>query len=204
MIFQLAPYRWDKEMIGNDNDSDLDGDGGALHPLRPGRRTGPGGGRRRRRGRGGGGGAGPVHRGDAVSVDGGDGGHAAVGAGRPAVPAAGPSSAPALPPGGGRPAHYGRHLRQCVRQSAGPGQRRHPPGSGSRPGTGPEQSRHGLRRTVHAGGMQHRLPTTVASVRAAQGCQTPFDILPAVWLASALSVGVGILACKAFSKVWRA
>ena len=48
------------------------------------------------------------------------------------------------------------------------------------------------------------IPTTVASVRAAQGCQTPFDILPAVWLASALSVGVGILACKAFSKVWRA
>ena len=48
------------------------------------------------------------------------------------------------------------------------------------------------------------IPTTVASVRAAQGCQTPFDILPAVWLASALSVGVGILACKVFSKVWRA
>ncbi len=48
------------------------------------------------------------------------------------------------------------------------------------------------------------IPTTVASVRAAQGCQTPFDILPAVWLASALSVGVGILACKIFSKVWRA
>ena len=40
------------------------------------------------------------------------------------------------------------------------------------------------------------IPTTVASVRAAQGCAAPFDILPAVWLASALSVGVGILACK--------
>ena len=47
------------------------------------------------------------------------------------------------------------------------------------------------------------IPTTVASVRAAEGCQTPFDILPAVWLASALSVGVGIAACKLFSKVWR-
>ena len=47
------------------------------------------------------------------------------------------------------------------------------------------------------------IPTTVASVRAAQGCAAPFDILPAVWLASALSVGVGILACKIFSKVWR-
>ena len=47
------------------------------------------------------------------------------------------------------------------------------------------------------------IPTTVASVRAAEGCQTPFDILPAVWLASALSVGVGILACKVFARVWR-
>ena len=48
------------------------------------------------------------------------------------------------------------------------------------------------------------IPTTVASVRAAQGCQTPFDILPAVWLASGLSVCVGILACKIFSRIWRA
>ena len=47
------------------------------------------------------------------------------------------------------------------------------------------------------------IPTTVASVRAAEGCAAPFDILPAVWLASALSVGVGILACKIFSKIWR-
>ena len=47
------------------------------------------------------------------------------------------------------------------------------------------------------------IPTTVASVRAAQGCAAPFDILPAVWLASALSVGVGILACKIFARLWR-
>ena len=47
------------------------------------------------------------------------------------------------------------------------------------------------------------IPTTVASVRAAQGCQTPFDILPAVWLASTLSVGVGITACKIFARIWR-
>lgn len=47
------------------------------------------------------------------------------------------------------------------------------------------------------------IPTTVASVRAAEGCAAPFDILPAVWLASTLSVGVGILACKIFAKVWR-
>ncbi len=47
------------------------------------------------------------------------------------------------------------------------------------------------------------IPTTVASVRAAQGCAAPFDILPAVWLASSLSVGVGILACRLFARVWR-
>lgn len=47
------------------------------------------------------------------------------------------------------------------------------------------------------------IPTTVASVRAAQGCLTPFDILPAVWLASAISLTVGICAAKFFAKVWR-
>lgn len=47
------------------------------------------------------------------------------------------------------------------------------------------------------------IPTTVAAVRAAQGCSTPFDILPAVWLASSLSVGVGILSCKVLGRVWR-
>ena len=37
------------------------------------------------------------------------------------------------------------------------------------------------------------LPATIASVRAAAGCGTPLDILPAVWLASALSVAAGLL-----------
>ena len=44
------------------------------------------------------------------------------------------------------------------------------------------------------------LPTTIASVRAAAGCGTPFDILPAVWLASALSVAAGLLAAWALSR----
>ena len=47
------------------------------------------------------------------------------------------------------------------------------------------------------------IPTTVASVRAAAGCASPFDILPAVWLASAISVTVGIMAAKLFGKMWR-
>ena len=48
------------------------------------------------------------------------------------------------------------------------------------------------------------IPTTVASVRLAAGCAAPFDILPAVWLASAISVCVGILAAKLFGAVWPA
>lgn len=40
------------------------------------------------------------------------------------------------------------------------------------------------------------IPTTVAAVRMAQGCTTPFDILPCVWMASAVSVAVGITVCK--------
>ena len=47
------------------------------------------------------------------------------------------------------------------------------------------------------------IPTTVASVRLAAGCETPFDILPAVWLASTLSVCVGILAAKVLARLWR-
>lgn len=47
------------------------------------------------------------------------------------------------------------------------------------------------------------IPTTVAAVRAAAGCGTPFDILPATWLASVISVGVGITAAKVMGKMWR-
>ena len=43
------------------------------------------------------------------------------------------------------------------------------------------------------------LPTTVASLRAAAGCTTPFDILPAVWFASALSVTVGLTVARVLS-----
>ena len=47
------------------------------------------------------------------------------------------------------------------------------------------------------------IPTTVAGVRAAAGCAAPFDILPAVWLASALSVTAGILASRILARLWR-
>lgn len=47
------------------------------------------------------------------------------------------------------------------------------------------------------------IPTTVAAVRAGAGSAAPFDILPAVWLASALSVTVGILAARLLARLWR-
>ena len=47
------------------------------------------------------------------------------------------------------------------------------------------------------------IPTTVAAVRAGAGSSAPFDILPAVWLASALSVTAGILAVRLFARLWR-
>lgn len=48
------------------------------------------------------------------------------------------------------------------------------------------------------------LPTTVASVRASLGAGSPFDILPAVWVTSILSVSAGILAAKLLRRFWRA
>lgn len=44
------------------------------------------------------------------------------------------------------------------------------------------------------------LPATIASVRAAAGSQTPFDILLPVWLTSALSVTVGLLTAWLLSR----
>ena len=45
------------------------------------------------------------------------------------------------------------------------------------------------------------LPTTVAAVRASLGSPQPFDILPAVWLSSAVSVAVGVGAVCLFRAV---
>ena len=47
------------------------------------------------------------------------------------------------------------------------------------------------------------IPTTVAAVRLSAGCQTPFDILPAVWLTSAVALCVGVLAAKFMSRMGR-
>ena len=44
------------------------------------------------------------------------------------------------------------------------------------------------------------LPTTVAAIRAAAGALKPFDILPAVWASSVLSVSVGLLVGEALRR----
>ena len=44
------------------------------------------------------------------------------------------------------------------------------------------------------------LPMTVAAIRTAAGCATPFDILPAVWVSSVLSVAAGLSAAAFLSR----
>ena len=47
------------------------------------------------------------------------------------------------------------------------------------------------------------IPANVAAVRASLGCSTPFDILPAGWLTSICSAGLGVLGACLLGKVWR-
>ena len=47
------------------------------------------------------------------------------------------------------------------------------------------------------------IPATVAAVRSGLGCGTPFDILPAVWLTSFSSAGLGLCAAVLMGKLWR-
>lgn len=47
------------------------------------------------------------------------------------------------------------------------------------------------------------IPATVAALRTSLGCQTPFDILPAVWMTSICSAGLGLTAAYLFGKLWR-
>ena len=46
------------------------------------------------------------------------------------------------------------------------------------------------------------IPTNVAALRSSLGCNTPFDILPSVWLTSFCSAGMGLVAAWLLSKVW--
>lgn len=46
------------------------------------------------------------------------------------------------------------------------------------------------------------IPATVAAVRTSLGCEKPFDILPAVWVTSLFSAGLGLFAAWLFGKLW--
>ena len=47
------------------------------------------------------------------------------------------------------------------------------------------------------------IPATVAALRTSLGCTTPFDILPAVWVTSLCSAGLGLTAAFILGKLWR-
>ena len=47
------------------------------------------------------------------------------------------------------------------------------------------------------------IPSNVAAVRAQAGAVAPFDILPAVWITSICSAGLGLTAAWLFGRVWR-
>ena len=47
------------------------------------------------------------------------------------------------------------------------------------------------------------IPATVAAVRANSGAAAPFDILPAVWITSISSAGLGLTAAFILEKLWR-
>lgn len=47
------------------------------------------------------------------------------------------------------------------------------------------------------------IPATIAAVRVSLGCATPFDILPAVWITSICSAGLGLTAAWLMGKLWR-
>lgn len=46
------------------------------------------------------------------------------------------------------------------------------------------------------------IPANVAAIRASLGCASPFDILPAVWVSSIASAGLGVAAAWVLGKLW--
>ena len=47
------------------------------------------------------------------------------------------------------------------------------------------------------------IPANVAAIRAGLGASSPFDILPAVWITSVASAGLGLLAAWCFGRICR-
>ena len=47
------------------------------------------------------------------------------------------------------------------------------------------------------------IPATVAAIRSSLGCAAPFDILPAVWVTSFCSAGMGLAAAWVLGRLWK-
>ena len=47
------------------------------------------------------------------------------------------------------------------------------------------------------------IPANVAAIRASLGCAAPFDILPAIWITSLLSAGLGVTAAGLLGRIWK-
>ena len=47
------------------------------------------------------------------------------------------------------------------------------------------------------------IPANVAAIRSQLGSTAPFDILPAVWITSVVSAGIGLLAACFFGRLWK-
>ena len=47
------------------------------------------------------------------------------------------------------------------------------------------------------------IPANVAAVRSSLGCNTPFDILPAVWVTSLCSAGLGVAMAWLLGRLWK-
>ena len=47
------------------------------------------------------------------------------------------------------------------------------------------------------------IPANVAAIRSQLGCASPFDIMPAVWVTSVFSAGMGLLAAKVLGRLWK-
>ena len=47
------------------------------------------------------------------------------------------------------------------------------------------------------------IPANVAAIRSQLGGTSPFDILPAVWVTSVASAGMGLIAAWCFGRLWR-
>ena len=47
------------------------------------------------------------------------------------------------------------------------------------------------------------IPANVAAIRTQLGAASPFDILPAVWLTSIVSAGIGLLTAWCFGRLWK-